>query len=105
MYGIVLIVGINADVGAELRPATPGMRFICSTIIAALGIQLGAPHFIELQDVVTLVAGVDRAREDRLAVDHGGADDQADRHGELQHHQRRRGAGPTPEFRRRIDWP
>ena len=61
--------------------------------------------FVDLEDVVALVAGIDRAGVDRLAVDHGGADDEADRNRELGDDERRAQAGPSRAFRPPSDWP
>ena len=56
------------------------------------GPELRAAQLVDLEDMVALETRVDGTGVHRLAVDHRGADDQADGHRELRDHQ----GGPKP---------
>ncbi len=51
--------------------------------------NLGAGNIVHLKDVISFVTRIDGSRVDRLGINHGRADDQANRDGELHNDQRR----------------
>ena len=99
--GVAVVVGRHADVGeADRDHAGHALHLLDDRL--RLGNELVAVHVLDLEDVIALVAGVDRPRVDRLAVDHGGADDEADRHRELGDDQRRAQPARAGRFRGRT---
>src|SRR6185503_9392991 len=70
---VVAVVGIDADVRESRRDHARYARELVGHRFR-LRPQLRPAHFLDLEDVIALVAGVDVPRVDGLAVDHRGAD-------------------------------
>ena len=56
---VLFLLLVATPMSVRPRPITPGMRFICSTIISPLPSSWYAAQLVDLKDVVALVAGVD----------------------------------------------
>ena len=80
--GIVVVLGGDADARAADRNHARHARHFLGDGVGAVG-ELPPADILDLKEAVAAIAGIDRARVDGLRVDHGGADDQADRHREL----------------------
>ena len=99
---MLLLLSVATPMSVRPTATTPGNALHLLDDHFGLRQKLRAAELVDLEDVIALVAGIDRPRVNRLPVDHRGADDEADRDRELEHDER--GAQPpgARRFRRRA---